>query len=391
MQRHGGNNNIGNVFFNPANVQSENMNEAGKEVQRLYEATGDARAMPRVAPYYLNETKDYPRHDMSAQERTQYQKIAGQKSEQGILSLLQNEEYQALSDEAKVDALEDVYNDAADAAREFIRSGSAASQDGVNIQDILDGVNAAQEKEAAQKSSSSAATIIPEAAGYSVPKYRGETLEHISAAGVSAQDWAYVEDRLPGADNKVEQLQEWGFTGPQLQGLVEYQVMGETAKAKLLNATEIGIDRETYLDGYVFGYTTKGTKAQRNEQIAEYVDGLDLTEEQKQKLYNWLKVSKGSGEYSGGSGGKGGRGRGGRRVSGGKRKKGASQEDKSSADFSKFAKIKPPQMESEVKLSQGEEFIRYALKQKQAEQPETPGRYSAFYQALLKNAMNDVS
>ncbi len=135
--------------------------------------------------------------------------------------------------------------------------------------------------------------VIPGAEGQEYD-YRSETLDKIAGAAMSPEDWKYVSDRIGAYDNKVEQLQAWGFDDYQVGRLTEEFVMSDTAEAKMLVAEEIGIDKDTYLQGYVFGYTTKGSKNERNAQIYDYVQELDLTDEQKTAMYDWLSVYSGS-------------------------------------------------------------------------------------------------
>lgn len=165
-------------------------------------------------------------------------------------------------------------------------------------------------------------TVINDAKGYDVPKYKAETLEKIGSMGISAEDYAYIDDRIKAYVDKVEYLEGLGFNDEQLRGLVSNFVMGETAHNKMTVAADMGIDNDTYIDAYIFGYSSIGSKAQRNAQIWEYVDDLaGLTEKQKDALYEWIKVSKGkagagegetdSSDTSGGSGRRRGRSGGG--------------------------------------------------------------------------------
>lgn len=164
-------------------------------------------------------------------------------------------------------------------------------------------------------------TTIPEAAGYDIPNYKADTLTKISSIGVSPEDYAYIDDRIGAHEDKVAYLQELGFTGKQLSGLVEAFVMGDTAKAKMLTAEEeMNIDNSTYIDAYIYGYSTVGSKSERNAQIREYVDGLSLSDEQKSALYEWVKVYKGKNADGTQTGGGSGGSSGGRRRSGGSSK-----------------------------------------------------------------------
>lgn len=73
IKKYGGNNNWFNVFFNPANVNTENMDENAEEIYKIYQSTGDKTIMPSVAPYSDTTTG----HIYTPEERAKYQKISG--------------------------------------------------------------------------------------------------------------------------------------------------------------------------------------------------------------------------------------------------------------------------------------------------------------------------
>ena len=108
IQKYGGNNNIFNVFFNPANVSTENISESAGEIYRLYQETGDTTIMPRVAPYYIN--KDGEKITLDSSQRATYQKTSGSIIEEEIQRLLDNSEYKKLTDEDKASVISDIVN-----------------------------------------------------------------------------------------------------------------------------------------------------------------------------------------------------------------------------------------------------------------------------------------
>ncbi len=165
-------------------------------------------------------------------------------------------------------------------------------------------------------------TAISEAAGYKIPNYKAETLEKIASIGVSAEDYAHIDDRIGAQGDKVGYLQSLGFDEKQTRGLVESFVMGKTAKSKMVAAGDMGIGEDVYIGTYIEGYTSKGSKAERNAQIRAYVDSIPgLSQEQRDALYEWNKVSKASAGAGGGSAGR--KSSGGRRSGGSGRDKAA--------------------------------------------------------------------
>jgi len=383
VQRYGGDNSVFNVMFNPANVAAQNTLPAADEVWRLYQALGDKAVFPSVAPNYVEyEGKKYDMtsHEKAEYQKQMGQSTANvfgsmikkeaykglSDSEKAALAKLTNEYSSALT---KMDYLKSKgidytpsnkwFVDArkSDDPAEYIMLHSLTSgikndkdKDGNTIdnsgslkkKDVIDSV--VQDPKARQEyyeafgvnktvrtgdttwgdvnagGSSASATTIPEAKGYELPNYKAGTLEKISAIGVSPEDYAYIDDRINAKEDKVAYLQELGFDGKQLSGLVESFVMGKTAKDKMRVAEEdMNIDNGTYIDAYIFGYSSVGSKSERNAQIREYMNGLSLSDEQKDALYNWVKVSRGKaadGKQTGGSSGGSGRRRSGGRSGG---------------------------------------------------------------------------
>lgn len=118
IQKYGGKNNIFNVFLNPANVSSENISESAEEIYRLYKETGDSTIMPRVAPYYIN--KDGEKITMNSSQRAEYQKISGNIIEENVENLLDNSDYNKLSDEDKSSIIKSIVDYSYNKAREDV-------------------------------------------------------------------------------------------------------------------------------------------------------------------------------------------------------------------------------------------------------------------------------
>ena len=198
------------------------------------------------------------------------------------------------------------------------------------------GAGKMQEKTVAENTSK---TVIKEAAGYDIPNYKTETLEKINKMGVSIEDYAYVSDRLEGKKDKLAYIEGLGFSDEQVDGLVEGLLMSDSGKKKMLVANEdYGIDNKTYVKAYRYGYSTVGSKGERNDQIREYVNGLNLSDEQKEALYGYVKVSRGKdadGTQTGGSSGGSGR-----RRSGGGRSSGSAAAKKAEKAAFELSQVK---------------------------------------------------
>ncbi|MBQ2350423.1 MAG: hypothetical protein II393_04090 [Cytophagales bacterium] len=122
IKKYGGDNNIFNVFFNPANVNSQNMGKNAEEIYRIYEATGDKTVMPSVAPY--SDTASG--HIFTPEERSKYQEITGNIINDTIDYLLNYHDdgtgydYESLSDSEKAVVLSKINSFAKQIARKEI-------------------------------------------------------------------------------------------------------------------------------------------------------------------------------------------------------------------------------------------------------------------------------
>ena len=115
VQRYGGKNNIFNVFFNPANVNTENISESAQEIYRVYKSTGDKTVMPRVIPYYFDEKG--VKRTLTSTERSEFQKISGAIIEENVENLLNNQNYVNMNDTDKSAVLNNLVNYAYNKAR----------------------------------------------------------------------------------------------------------------------------------------------------------------------------------------------------------------------------------------------------------------------------------
>lgn len=115
VKKYGGKNNIFNVMFNPANVNSENISEAGKEIYKIYQKTGDKTIFPRTADYSL--TYDGENYNLSTQERAEYQKIMGKYVDNTVSELIKSQDYQSLDNKEKAKIINEIVSDGNEIAK----------------------------------------------------------------------------------------------------------------------------------------------------------------------------------------------------------------------------------------------------------------------------------
>ena len=119
IQKYGGKNNIFNVFLNPANVSTENISESAEEIYRLYQETSDATIMPRV-PDYKYKDKDGNEVILNSSQRAEFLKISGNIIEENVGNLLDNSDYEKLSDEDKSSIIKSIVDYSYNKAREEV-------------------------------------------------------------------------------------------------------------------------------------------------------------------------------------------------------------------------------------------------------------------------------
>ncbi len=94
--RYGGDNSVWNVFFNPANATEGRETAVTDEIDRLYGETGEKGIFPSVAPYSV--TYNGEKYEMTSQERTRYQRTAGQNTDQLLGAAITSPDYARLPD-----------------------------------------------------------------------------------------------------------------------------------------------------------------------------------------------------------------------------------------------------------------------------------------------------
>lgn len=113
------NNSLWNVFLNPANTSAARPTEAANEMYRLYKATGDLRVIPPKAPNAITYTSggETVKKTLTAQEKTEFQRITGQIAQNEVERLTGNQYYEGLTEEEKADLVSDIYSYASAVAK----------------------------------------------------------------------------------------------------------------------------------------------------------------------------------------------------------------------------------------------------------------------------------
>lgn len=95
-------------FLNPAYTSSMQVTDVDKEIQRLYNQTGDGGVVPDRPQKYI--TVDGERVDLTGEQYVEYATKRGQTQFKLLEELLDSSLYRSLGDEEKTQAVSSVYN-----------------------------------------------------------------------------------------------------------------------------------------------------------------------------------------------------------------------------------------------------------------------------------------
>lgn len=103
-------------FLSPGYTSEKQTSSMEKELDRLYEETGDAGVLPSSAQKSI--TNQGEKYVLTAEEYTEYQRTMGKTSYELLSKLTGSSEYKKLTDEQRTDAVSEVYSYAKDLAKE---------------------------------------------------------------------------------------------------------------------------------------------------------------------------------------------------------------------------------------------------------------------------------
>ena len=119
---------IFNNFISPGYYKKNKSDVVDREVQSLYESTGDDAVLPKIVSNdrQVNGKTLY----LTPEELTKFQKTYGQTAHSKIQSLIYNPNYLIMSTSDKVDAIEEIYKEADKKAKaEFLNGRGIKESD----------------------------------------------------------------------------------------------------------------------------------------------------------------------------------------------------------------------------------------------------------------------
>ena len=239
VKKYGGNNNVWNVMFNPANTNKGKLSKAGEEIYKVYMQTGDTTIFPRTAPYYINNKGE--KITMTANQRSEFQKVSGQYVEKTLTNLLNSSDYKKLSDEKKANIINEIVSD----------SYSKAKYDILKL----------DSKE--------------------YTKLRN-TLKNVSTT--SYYDYKQKTEGMKKDSSKISVLTKSKYTNKEKQALYENYILDSTNTTYPLIKkffSENGLNINSYLN-----YTLQNFESDKKDNGT--VKGKSISGSRKKKVYNYI-------------------------------------------------------------------------------------------------------
>ncbi len=282
IKKYGGENNIFNVMFDPANINKGELTKAGEEIYRLYQETGETSVFPITAPYYINSKGE--KITMTAEERSDFQKVTGDYAEKAITELLSNSSYKKLSDEKKVDLLKEIISDSnAKAKHDILKIETEEARkkreliEKVGTKTYYDykfktkDIDKDKEKIEVLVNSNYSDKAITTIYENKIKSSNDTQYGAVKAAGIDIKEYLKYKQQDFESDKKDD-------------GTLDGKSERNTKKKveKYLNSMNIKGNQRLLL------YAMRGykTTSSQKTQLAQYVQGLDLNKQEKLELFD---------------------------------------------------------------------------------------------------------
>lgn len=268
VQRYGGKNNIFNVFFNPANVNTENISESAQEIYKVYKSTGDKTVMPRVIPYYFDEKG--VKRTLTSKERSEFQKISGQIIEENVAKLINNSNYVNMSDIDKSAVLNNLVNYAYNKAR-YEMFGTEMSNQYNKVNEWV-----------AQGGSVSDYYANKEENDYYLEN--PEKYKTFTYLGISYKDYCEYQKAIKEIKDKYDDIEN-PYTGNKAKQYKNY-ISSQRKKEiyNYINSLRLNQVKKLLIYNLIGGYSISSNK----NQIFNYINNQNITKAEKQEIWKYL-------------------------------------------------------------------------------------------------------
>lgn len=242
-------------FLNPAYTSSMQVTDVDKEIQRLYNQTGDGGVVPDRPQKYI--TVDGERVDLTGEQYVEYATKRGQTQFKLLEELLDSSLYRSLSDEEKSQAVSSVYNYAD-------MLGKAAVSDYQPEDWAVEAQNAKKEL------GISTSEYLLLRGQYGGSLLSGKKVREAYQAGMPAQDylrWAVQEKDTDGSGrtNQAETIaaiETSGLSQEEKDVLYAVEQVSDAGRRKWERARDWGLSVEDYQRYYAI-YAGEGKKEEK--------------------------------------------------------------------------------------------------------------------------------
>ena len=242
-------------FLNPAYTSSMQVTDVDKEIQRLYNQTGDGGVVPDRPQKYI--TVDGERVDLTGEQYVEYATKRGQTQFKLLEELLDSSLYRSLGDEEKTQAVSSVYNYAD-------MLGKAAVSDYQPEDWVAEAQNAKKEF------GISTSEYLLLRGQYGGSLLSGKKVREAYQAGMSAQDylhWAVQEKDTDGSGrtNQAETIaaiETSGLSQEEKDVLYAVEQVSDAGRRKWERARDWGLSVEDYQRYYAI-YSGDGKKEEK--------------------------------------------------------------------------------------------------------------------------------
>lgn len=242
-------------FLNPAYTSSMQVTDVDKEIQRLYNQTGDGGVVPDRPQKYI--TVDGERVDLTGEQYVEYATKRGQTQFKLLEELLDSSLYRSLGDEEKTQAVSSVYNYAD-------MLGKAAVSDYQPEDWVAEAQNAKKEL------GISTSEYLLLRGQYGGSLLSGKKVREAYQAGMPAQDylhWAVQEKDTDGSGrtNQAETIaaiETSGLSQEEKEVLYAVEQVSDAGRRKWERARDWGLSVEDYQRYYAI-YSGDGKKEEK--------------------------------------------------------------------------------------------------------------------------------
>lgn len=290
IKKYGGDNNLFNVFFNPANMNKGELSKAGEEIYNIYQETGDSTIFPRTAPYYINNNGE--KVTMTAKERSDFQRISGTYVEDTLTGLLNNKDYKKLNNEEKVKIINEIVNDSYSKAKYDVLK--LDSEEYKKLRDTLNKVKTTtyydyKFKTEEVKTNNEKIDVLVNS------KYSDKEKEVLYETYIlSNKDTKYdiIKGTFTSKGLNISKYLEYEtqeFTSDKADdGTVNGKSISGSKKEKVLNYIN-SIEGATYTQKLILAGLEYSLSDYEKSQIVNYIDSLDKTEKEKLDILSNFK------------------------------------------------------------------------------------------------------